>query len=83
VIVLVTTQKQFVSENKRKLMIDERLEELYKKAGYAGVNISKVPLGHQITIYAENQVSLLVKRVHPLKTCLRYLNRTINLRTRK
>jgi small subunit ribosomal protein S3 len=67
VIVLVTTQKQFVSENKRKLMIDERLEELYKKAGYAGVNISKVPLGHQITIYAEKPGIIIGKKGSSIK----------------
>jgi small subunit ribosomal protein S3 len=59
---MVDTAKQFVAESKRRLMIDERLETLYRKAGYERVFITKVPLGHQITIYAEKPGIIIGKK---------------------
>ncbi|PSN97514.1 30S ribosomal protein S3 [Candidatus Marsarchaeota G2 archaeon ECH_B_SAG-F08] len=59
---MVTIYKQFINENKRNLLIDEQLEEMYRKAGYQGVIISKVPLGHQVTIYAEKPGIIIGKK---------------------
>ncbi|MEM3671258.1 MAG: 30S ribosomal protein S3, partial [Thermoprotei archaeon] len=64
---MVTVQKQFVSETKRNVMIGERIEELYRKAGYAGVTVSKVPLGHQVVIYAEKPGIIIGKRGSSIK----------------
>lgn len=60
-------QRQFVAESKRNVMIDERIEELYRKAGYAGVTISKVPLGHQVVIYAEKPGIIIGKKGSSIK----------------
>lgn len=64
---MVTPAKQFIMENKRKLMIDERLESMFRKAGYAGVTISKMPLGHQVTIYAEKPGIIIGRKGYSIK----------------
>ena len=43
----------FVSEGMRRMEIDEFLTARLKRAGYAGVEMQKTPLGTRITIYAE------------------------------
>lgn len=64
---MVTPAKQFIVENKRKLMIDERLESMFRKAGYAGVIISKMPLGHQVTIYAERPGIIIGRKGYSIR----------------
>lgn len=44
--------KQIVSESWRKVEVDEFLQKELARAGYGGVEITKVPLGTQLTVYA-------------------------------
>ncbi|MEM3736780.1 MAG: 30S ribosomal protein S3 [Candidatus Bathyarchaeia archaeon] len=44
--------KQIVSESWRRASVDEFLQKELAKAGYGGVEITKVPLGTRLTIYA-------------------------------
>ena len=44
--------KQIISENLKKLQIDEYLKKRFEKAGYGGVTITRTPLGTQVVIYA-------------------------------
>jgi len=44
--------KQIIAESKKKVSVDEFLEQELARAGYGGVDITKTPLGTRITIYA-------------------------------
>jgi small subunit ribosomal protein S3 len=64
---MVTPVKQFIAENKKKLMIDERLESMFRKAGYAGVVITKMPLGHQVLIQAERPGIIIGRKGYSIR----------------
>ncbi|MCS7096989.1 MAG: 30S ribosomal protein S3 [Candidatus Methanomethylicia archaeon] len=49
----MSIKKYFVHEGYKKMQIDEYLAKEFEKAGYAGMEIYKTPLGMRITIYAE------------------------------
>lgn len=49
----MNVKKYFVHEGYEKMKIDEYLMREYEKAGYAGMEMYKTPLGMRITIYAE------------------------------
>jgi len=44
--------KRFITESIKKTEIDEFLQKKLERAGYAGVDISKTPLGTHVVIYA-------------------------------
>ncbi|MCS7364251.1 MAG: 30S ribosomal protein S3 [archaeon GB-1867-035] len=50
---MTNVKKYFVAEGLKRMEIDEYLSERLKRAGYAGVEIQKTPLGTRVTIYAE------------------------------
>ncbi|MEM0272009.1 MAG: 30S ribosomal protein S3 [Thermoprotei archaeon] len=64
---MVSPVKQFIIENKKKLMIDEKLESMFRKAGYAGVVISKMPLGHQVVIQAEKPGIIIGRKGYSIR----------------
>jgi len=49
----MNVKKYFVHEGYEKMKIDEYLMREYEKAGYAGMEMYKTPLGMRITIYVE------------------------------
>ncbi|MEM0084460.1 MAG: 30S ribosomal protein S3 [Candidatus Methanomethylicia archaeon] len=49
----MSVKKYFVHEGYKRMQIDEYLMKEYEKAGYAGMEMFKTPLGMRITIYAE------------------------------
>ncbi|HOB17848.1 MAG TPA: 30S ribosomal protein S3 [Candidatus Methanoculleus thermohydrogenotrophicum] len=46
-------EKKFVSEGVRNVRIDKFLTKELKRAGYGGMDITRTPLGTQVTIFAE------------------------------
>lgn len=50
---MINVKRYFVAEGLRRMEIDEYLSERLRRAGYAGVEIQKTPLGTRVTIYAE------------------------------
>jgi len=50
---MVNVKKHFVSEGLKRMEVDEYLSARLMRAGYAGVEIQRTPLGTRVTIYAE------------------------------
>ncbi|MCS7386261.1 MAG: 30S ribosomal protein S3 [archaeon GB-1867-005] len=50
---MVNVKKHFVIEGLKRMEIDEYLSIRLMRAGYAGVEIQRTPLGTRVTIYAE------------------------------
>lgn len=50
---MTNVKRHFVAEGLKRMEMDEYLSERLKRAGYAGVEIQKTPLGTRVTIYAE------------------------------
>ncbi len=50
---MVNVKKHFVIEGLKRMEIDEYLSVRLMRAGYAGVEIQRTPLGTRVTIYAE------------------------------
>jgi len=50
---MVNVKRYFIDEGKKRMELDEFLAEKLKRAGYAGVESQKTPLGARITIFAE------------------------------
>ncbi|MHA1595352.1 MAG: 30S ribosomal protein S3 [Candidatus Baldrarchaeia archaeon] len=55
-------RNQIIQEKLKKVAIDEFLEKELKRAGYAGVEIMKTPLGTRVIIYAERTGMVIGKR---------------------
>lgn len=51
--------KQIIAESKKKVSVDEFLEQELARAGYGGVDITKTPLGTRITIYAARPEAII------------------------
>jgi len=49
----MSIKKYFVHEGYKEMQIDEYLMKEFERAGYAGMEMYKTPLGTRITIYAE------------------------------
>jgi len=59
---MVLIKKYFVEKGIIKTQIDEYLAREFYRAGYAGVDIAKTPLGTRITIYAERPAIIIGSR---------------------
>ncbi len=46
-------EKKFISEGVRKVCVEKYLTRELKRAGYGGMDITRTPLGTQVTIFAE------------------------------
>ena len=49
----MSVEKKFISEAVRNVRIEKFLTEELRRAGYGGMDITRTPLGTQITIFAE------------------------------
>ncbi len=59
---MVNVKKLFVQKGIIKAKIDEYLAKEFYRAGYAGVDILKTPLGTRIVIYAERPAIIIGRR---------------------
>ena len=59
---MVNIKKLFVQKGIIKVKIDEYLAKEFYRAGYAGVDILKTPLGTRIVIYAERPAIIIGRR---------------------
>jgi small subunit ribosomal protein S3 len=49
----MSVQKFFINKASKNMIIDNYLKSELKRAGYAGVEFQKTPLGNRVVIYAE------------------------------
>jgi small subunit ribosomal protein S3 len=49
----MAVEKKFISEGVRKACVERYLSHELKRAGYGGMDITRTPLGTQVTIFAE------------------------------
>ncbi len=59
---MVNIKKYFIKKAMIKVAIDEYLAKNFYRAGYAGVDIQRTPLGSRIIIYAERPAIIIGKR---------------------
>ncbi len=59
---MVNIKKYFIKKAMVKVAIDEYLAKNFYRAGYAGVDIQRTPLGSRIIIYAERPAIIIGRR---------------------
>jgi small subunit ribosomal protein S3 len=64
---MVDIKKYFIEMNLTKLKIDEYLAKTLYKAGYAGVDLFRTPLGDRVIIYADRPAMVIGRRGQQIK----------------
>ena len=59
---MVNVKKYFIEKNLSALKVDEYLAKQFYRAGYAGVDVYRTPLGTRIVIYAERPAFIIGRR---------------------
>lgn len=59
---MVNIKKYFIEKSINKVAIDEYLAKHFYRAGYAGVDIQRTPLGSRVIIYAERPAIIIGRR---------------------
>ncbi len=59
---MVNVKRYFIEKSMAALKVDEYLARQFYRAGYAGVDVYKTPLGTRIVIYAERPAFIIGKR---------------------
>jgi small subunit ribosomal protein S3 len=59
---LVNVRRYFIEKNMSALKVDEYLARQFYRAGYAGVDVYRTPLGTRIVIYAERPAFIIGRR---------------------
>ncbi len=59
---VVNIKKYFIEKSINKVAIDEYLAKHFYRAGYAGVDIQRTPLGSRVIIYAERPAIIIGRR---------------------
>ncbi len=64
---MVNIKRYFIELNMMRVKIDEYLAKTFMRAGYAGVDLIKTPLGTRIIIYADRPALIIGKRGQTLR----------------
>ncbi len=65
---MVNVKRMFVKKSMDTLKVDEYLAKHFYRAGYAGVDVYKTPLGTRIVIYAERPAFLIGRRGQTIRS---------------
>ncbi len=76
---MVNIKKYFVSRGLIKTKIDEYLAKEFYRAGYAGVDIQKTPLGTRVVIYAERPAMIIGRRGATIRALAQILEKKFGL----
>jgi small subunit ribosomal protein S3 len=76
---MVDIKKYFIEMNLTKLKIDEYLAKTLYKAGYAGVDLFRTPLGDRIIIYADRPAMVIGRRGQQIKRLADILSKYFKL----
>lgn len=69
----------FISESKKKMAIDEYLQQRLEAAGYGGVTISKTPLGTHLVIYSMRPGFVIGRGGETIRDLARVLETNFNV----
>ncbi|MCD6096416.1 MAG: 30S ribosomal protein S3 [Thermoprotei archaeon] len=75
----MTVKDIFIQKGIQKMLIDRFLEQELKRAGYAGVDIIRTPLGTRITIYAERPGMVIGRRGSNIRLLTEKLQKLFNI----
>jgi len=64
----MTSERKFVHENIRRVLLKEYLRKETEKAGFGGIDIQRTPLGTRITLIAEKPGMIIGRRGGAIKT---------------
>jgi small subunit ribosomal protein S3 len=76
---VVDIKKYFIEMNVTKLKIDEYLAKTLYKAGYAGVDLFRTPLGDRVIIYADRPAMVIGRRGQQIKKLADILSKYFKL----
>jgi len=76
---MVDIKKYFIEMNLTKLKIDEYLAKTLYKAGYAGVDLFRTPLGDRVIIYADRPAMVIGRRGQQIKRLADILSKYFKL----
>ena len=76
---MVNIKRYFVEKGLLKAKIDEFLAKEFYRAGYAGVDIMRTPLGTRITIYAERPAIIIGSRGSMIRRLAEIFNRKFGI----
>ncbi|MEM2900064.1 MAG: KH domain-containing protein, partial [Thermoplasmata archaeon] len=64
----MTSERKFVHENIRRVLLKEYLRKETEKAGFGGIDIQRTPMGTRITLIAEKPGMIIGRRGGAIKT---------------
>ncbi len=76
---MVNIKRYFLEKSMIKVMIDEYLAKRFYMAGYAGVDITRTPIGTRIVIYASRPASIIGKGGRTIKELAQFFERYFHL----
>ncbi|MEM0352043.1 MAG: 30S ribosomal protein S3 [Sulfolobales archaeon] len=76
---MVDIKKYFLEMNVTRLKIDEYLAKTLSKAGYAGVDLFRTPLGDRVIIYADRPAMVIGRRGQQIKKLADLLSKYFKL----
>jgi small subunit ribosomal protein S3 len=76
---VVNIKKYFVEQGIKKVAVDEYLASKFWRAGYAGVDIIKTPLGTRVIIYALRPGLIIGRKGQALKTIQTILEKVFGI----
>ena len=76
---MVNIKRYFVQRGLQKTRVDEYLAKMFSRAGYAGVNIQRTPLGTHIVIYAERPAMIIGRRGQTIRELARIFEKIFGL----
>lgn len=71
--------KRIIKDSIEKLEVDELLAEEFEQAGYAGINLTKTPLGTQINLYTMRPGRVIGKRGRAIKAASERLEKELGI----
>ena len=72
-------EKNFINDNKKKLMIEDYFRDELKRAGYGGMEMKKTSMGMNITVYAQKPGMVIGRGGSNIKKITRKLKENFNL----
>ncbi len=65
---MVNIKRYFIEKNMSSLKVDEYLAKQFYRAGYAGVDVYRTPLGTRVVIYAERPAFIIGRRGQTIRS---------------
>lgn len=76
---MVNIKRYFIQKGLQRTKVDEYLTKAFARAGYAGVDIQRTPLGTRVIIYAERPAMIIGRRGQTIRELAKTLERVFGL----